>query len=144
MTETPLGKKFIDSNIFIYAYDSENEAKRRIARQVLAKHWGNAAVSIQTLAETYSVLTGKKRIPSQTALEILFEIKDGFDVIHYEWKEVVTAAKIHQKHGTYFWDALIAATACKAGATILITEDENDFSKVPGIQVENPFPTSKT
>ena len=52
---------------------------------------------------------------------------------------VLTAAKIHQKDGTYFWDALIAATARKAGATVLITEDEKGFSRIPELKVENPF-----
>jgi predicted nucleic acid-binding protein len=38
-----------------------------------------------------------------------------------------------------FWDALICASALKAGAEVILSEDMNTGQKVAGIRIENPF-----
>ena len=38
-----------------------------------------------------------------------------------------------------FWDALIAASMLDAGISSIVTENERDFRRVPGINVINPF-----
>lgn len=48
------------------------------------------------------------------------------------------AGEIRRCHKTKLPDALIAATAIREGA-ILITRNVRDFSKVPGLDVEEPY-----
>lgn len=38
-----------------------------------------------------------------------------------------------------YWDALLIATAAKAGATACISEDLNDGSTLAGVEIVNPF-----
>jgi predicted nucleic acid-binding protein len=38
-----------------------------------------------------------------------------------------------------FWDALIAACMLENGIEIIVTENERDFKRIPGITVTNPF-----
>jgi predicted nucleic acid-binding protein len=38
-----------------------------------------------------------------------------------------------------FWDALIAACMLEHGVHTIVTENELDFRKIPGLTVINPF-----
>jgi predicted nucleic acid-binding protein len=38
-----------------------------------------------------------------------------------------------------FWGALIAACMLEHGIEIIVTENEKDFKKIPGITIVNPF-----
>ena len=38
-----------------------------------------------------------------------------------------------------FWDALIAATMLEHGIDTIVTENERDFKKIPGITIINLF-----
>jgi predicted nucleic acid-binding protein len=53
--------------------------------------------------------------------------------------EVATAFRIEDEARISFWDALICASALKAGAEVILSEDMNAGQKVAGIRIENPF-----
>ena len=38
-----------------------------------------------------------------------------------------------------FWDALIAACMLEKGIKTIVTENERDFKRIPGITIINPF-----
>lgn len=42
---------------------------------------------------------------------------------------------------TNFWDALIVACMLEYGVDTIVTENERDFKRIPGITVVNPFKT---
>jgi len=44
-------------------------------------------------------------------------------------------------HRVPFWDALIAACMLENGISTIVTENEADFKRIPGITTSNPFKT---
>ena len=53
--------------------------------------------------------------------------------------EIAVAFRIEDEARLGFWDALICATALKAGAERILSEDLNAGQKIAGIRVVNPF-----
>jgi hypothetical protein len=51
---------------------------------------------------------------------------------------VIQAVELAALHHTSFWDALIAACMLDHGIHTIVTENERDFRKVPGLTVINP------
>jgi predicted nucleic acid-binding protein len=52
---------------------------------------------------------------------------------------IMKAMEIVESARAPFWDALIAACMLEHGIEIIVTENEKDFKKIPGITVVNPF-----
>lgn len=53
--------------------------------------------------------------------------------------DVAAAFRIEDEAKIGFWDALIIASAAKAGAVRLLSEDLNAGQTIAGVQIENPF-----
>ncbi|MDE1833664.1 MAG: PIN domain-containing protein [Candidatus Micrarchaeota archaeon] len=139
-----------DTNVLVYAYDSAEPAKREICGNLVAKVFGGelaGVVTNQILAEFLYATTMKARIPfsSSEASEAL----DGYvksmqwEKIDYAAETVAAAAKTSATHKVPFWDALIGETMRQSGVTTIITENERDFKRIPGIKVINPFKSGK-
>jgi hypothetical protein len=52
---------------------------------------------------------------------------------------IMKAMEIVESVRAPFWDALIAACMLEHGIEIIVTENEKDFKKIPGITVVNPL-----
>jgi predicted nucleic acid-binding protein len=53
--------------------------------------------------------------------------------------EVSSAFRIEDETHINFWDALIVASAMKAGAEKILSEDLNWGQRIAGLLIENPF-----
>ncbi|MGH9739896.1 MAG: hypothetical protein ACRD4X_15110 [Candidatus Acidiferrales bacterium] len=53
--------------------------------------------------------------------------------------EVSKAFRIEDESQIGFWDALIVASAVRAGAERILSEDLNAGQRIAGILIENPF-----
>ena len=60
-------------------------------------------------------------------------------IIYYNAQTIMEALHISKEYETSFFDSLIAATMQENGIDNIITENENDFSKIPWLTVSNPF-----
>jgi predicted nucleic acid-binding protein len=49
------------------------------------------------------------------------------------------AFRIEDEARLSFWDALIVATAAKAGVASILSEDLNSGQVISGIRIRNPF-----
>lgn len=133
-------KVLIDTNILVYAYDSEAPAaKREKAEKIIRALWQKACVSAQNLSEAYAVLTEKKKTDAGPAKEIIKGLGEGFHVLGYGKNEVYAAMDLQSQHKLHYWDALLAATAKSNGVELILTENEKDFPDIPWLKVENPL-----
>jgi predicted nucleic acid-binding protein len=135
------GKVFIDSNILIYAHDIEQKTKCPIARDVVLDlvRTRNAVVSPQVLQEFYVNATRKiaRPLTRSTARQIVEDYRVwSVDTVP---ADIMTAFRIEDEAKISFWDALICASALKAGATAIVSEDLNAGQKIAGFRVVNPF-----
>ncbi len=137
-------KVFLDTNILIYAVDTTPayRKKQEIARKLIATHVQNetGVISIQVLQEFFVVSTGKIKVPlsSEEALEYL-QYLSILEVVQPNLDMVIAAIHLHHKHLLSFWDALIVASASRAGADRILSEDLNHGQVIEGILIENPF-----
>jgi len=141
MTEDEL--TLIDSNILVYAYDKSEPKKHSIAKKILKEKWTkqDAVLSIQNLAEFYSIVTRKiqKPIAVEKAKQIILDLIDGFEILKYNEYTVVNAINNQAIYKIPFWDALIVATMEENSISTIIIENQKDFRKAEWIKTINPF-----
>lgn len=140
----------IDTNILGYVFDSREQEKRQISRDLLAKCWEGEiqyAVSVQNLAEFAVIVTEKvaNPLPPDTVRAFIHTIiaYDGWIKIGYSGKTIEEAIKIQTLHKIHFWDALIIATMKEHGLSLLYSEDRH-LARVPSITVINPYHRAKS
>lgn len=134
--------RFVDTNIFLYAYDRDAGNKHRHARQVLVELWnaGNGCLSTQVLQEFFVNVTKKIRQPLSTAMarEIMHTYLPWIRVVT-DGEMVIRAAEIADTWQISFWDGMIIAAAERTGATELLSEDLQNGQRIAGLLVTNPF-----
>jgi len=137
---------FYDTTILIYAYDEFEPRKKQISEKLVVEIFQGkrkAFISNQVLAELFSVLTTKMRKPisPEIAEKIVqnFIESENWVKTNYNEKTVKSAMSTAKIFKPSFWDSLIAETMKENGINKIITENEKDFRKIPGIKVINPF-----
>ncbi len=115
----------LDSSICIYILGGHSAAAR--ARMEERKP-GEMATSAIVLAE---VMIGARNPQASAAAEALFRL---IPALPFDQKAARVYAALPFRRGSY--DRLIAAHALSLGLT-LVTNNESDFSEVPGLRIEN-------
>ena len=130
----------LDSNVLVYAYDKDSQDKQGKAIALIeeARYNRLAYTGLQNLGELAAVLA-KKNIAKDVLIEIIDELQVRFNLVGYTAKTLAGAVRLVFQHGVPFWDAVIAQTMLENGIDTIVTENEADFKRVPGIKVVNPF-----
>jgi len=136
------GREFVDSNIFVYAFDRTSGHKNEEARRLVENLWstGRGCLSMQVLQEFFVTVTG--RIP-----EPLSASDVARRIAHYsEWivhepgrADLLDAIDLHLELRISFWDAMIVQSARRLECRTLWTEDLNDGQRYAGVLIRNPF-----
>lgn len=133
---------FVDSNVFIYAWEKKEPAKQLLAARWLEILWREQTgrTSIQALSECYVTLTRKVK-PAVRAV-------DAWDYVHelFAWKPqpidadlLVRGKEIEHRYRLSWWDSLIVGSAQQQNCAVLLTEDLQDRSVYGNVTVRNPF-----
>lgn len=133
---------FVDSNILIYAHDRDAAGKRERAAAVLEELWdsGNGRLSVQVLQEFY--VNATTRLDTPLARSTAREVVQTYAAWSREATTADTVTRAIDISGMArlsFWDALIVASAERAGAALLYSEDMNDGQKIAGVVIRNPL-----
>ena len=125
---------FIDTNVWVYALSGQDNAKRGIAIDLIAKSFRNDAicVSSQVLKEFANFAFKKTEKTAAQINAMLSKIADTTELVFAG----VTGKEEWQ---VGFYDALIIAAANKAGCSLLYTEDLNDGQVYGDVLAVNPF-----
>jgi predicted nucleic acid-binding protein len=136
-------RTFVDTNVLIYAHDSDAKSKREVARHILAELWSSrtGVLSMQVLQEFYVNVTRKIAVPLPKSAAR--EIASSYAIwcIEITPAEILSAFQIEDQSKIGFWDALIVASAIKCGASRILSEDLNPGQMIAGVRIENPFGT---
>ena len=134
-------RTFVDSNVLIYAHDVDAKTKHTIAKNAMDDLWSqrSGVLSLQVLQEFYVNATRKIAIP--LAKDIARQIVNSYSLwcVDTTPAELASAFRIEDEAKIGFWDALIFASAVKAGAIRILSEDLNAGQVIAGVRVENPF-----
>lgn len=133
-------RRFLDTNVLVYADDLDAGDKRERAQTLLAEILaaGDGVLSTQVLQEFYSISTRKLGVDPTIArrkVELLAEM----DLVRIDLDLILAAIDLSRLHSFSFWDGLIVRAAATAGCGVLLTEDLQHGQIVDGVRIENPF-----
>ena len=91
------------------------------------------------MQEFYVNVTRKIRVPLPKDVARLVVNSYAVWCVETTPTEIATAFRIEDESKIGFWDALIVASAAKAGAVRILSENLNARQVIAGIPIENPF-----
>lgn len=136
-------KFFIDTNIIVYSFDSENIDKRNISLEIIesALKTANGSISYQVVQEFLNVACRKFLTPmSHDDAQIYLSMV--LRPLCREFSSISLFAKsleISERYKYSFYDSLIIASAQSLSCKYLITEDLKHGQKIEGIEILNPY-----
>jgi len=132
---------FVDTNVWVYAVDGADPAKRDRALEVTAPAPGrDLVVSTQVLTEFYAVVTRELAIPvSVEDAEAMVRQLAVLPLVTIDASIVVSAIAGSREWQISVWDARIVRAAEVAGCRRVLSEDLADGATYGSVVVENPF-----
>jgi len=137
---------FIDTNILVYAYDSEAGKKHGLAMELMDSLWiaRNGVLSTQVLCEFFVTVT--RKIPNPMSIDharqIIEDYASSWRIIIITEDIILNAIDIMKSHALSFWDALIWSAAKYSDAIHIYTEDFQHGLVIDGIESTDPFLSS--
>src|SRR5258707_8039735 len=127
---------FLDSNVLVYAFT--DDPRTATARTLLAR---GCTISVQGLNEFVNVARRKLGHSWDEIRAALAVIRDLCPiVVPIDLDTHEAALRLAERYGFAMFDALMLATASRAGCTILWSEDMQDGMLVDGtLRIANPF-----
>ena len=109
-------RAFVDTDVFVYLYSSDDPAKRDVARDLLLNADMDLVLSAQVLNEFYVTVTRKITSPlspgdARDAVGSLAEL----EVVPVTRNLVVDALDAGQRYQLSHWDPLIVEAASRSG-----------------------------
>ena len=143
------GRVLVDTNVLIYATLAADPRHAR-ARQVLAQRLRPEVelfISVQNLAEMYPNLTGPKNQPPDSPALARDKITSlsrlrGLTVLPLTVEITQAALDLCVEGGVTrqdYFDRQLAALMIREKIPVILTENTDDFQKIPGITPFNPF-----
>ena len=134
-------KVFVDTNIWVYAYDTAEPQKRDAALRALEDLTDDSTVvSAQVLNEFFTVATRKLTHPLDRAeAAAAVEMLSALTVVPTDASIVRQAIELADRWSLSHWDALIVAAARRGRCQQILSEDLAAGSEIDGIEVVNPL-----
>jgi predicted nucleic acid-binding protein len=134
--------EFVDTNIFVYAYDLSAGKKHETALDLVRQLWDSrqGCISIQVLQELFESLTRKINPPLDTdlAAQIIRDLSTWQTVVP-GIEDVLQAIGITLRYKISFWDAMIIQSAIHVGCKQIWSEDLSDRQIYDQVRIFNPF-----
>jgi len=134
---------FIDTNIFVYSFDFDENRKKKKAREIIknALSDGKGFISIQVIQEFYNVATKKFTSPMNvlSAKKYLEKVFTQLNVVYPSYDFISTGLEISATTKYSLYASLIISAALKSSCSILLTEDMQHGQKIQNLRIKNPF-----
>ncbi len=130
-----------DTNVLVYATAAVSDARVLRARDLMARAMraASSVLLLQTLGEFSNVAIRKARIPVADIRRIIDAWQAVLPVQAADTGDLVVALEAVRAHRLAFWDAMLWASAQRAGVRHLLTEDLQDGFALQGVTFVNPF-----
>ena len=133
---------FVDSNVLIYAVDS-NEADKRIrAARWIERLWREQAgrTSMQVLSEYYVTVTRRLK-PAVSTNDAWNDVKSllAWQPQPIDGVLLQRAREIELRYRLSWWDSMMVAAAQLQDCAVLLTEDMQDGAAFGSVIVRSPF-----
>jgi predicted nucleic acid-binding protein len=131
---------FFDTNILLYAYDTDAGQKRKRAAALVTAALAQPsryALSIQVLQEFFVNFTRAGQ--NDEAAATLIDDFSNWKIIANTHELFLDGLQARARWQLSLWDAMIVAAAEQSGASVLFTEDLNHGQFYGKVQAINPF-----
>ena len=135
-------RRFVDTNILVYAHHANAGARHEVATQLVERLWRDrtAVVSTQVIQELYVNLRRKVTPPlSRPEASRLIADYLAWHLVVNDGASIREAIELEKRYQLSFWDALIVQAANASGASELYTEDLNHGQRYDQVTALNPF-----
>jgi len=137
------GRFFLDTNVFVYAFDRRAPAKVRRATQLIrrAAATRKGIVSYQVVQEFFNVALRRFMQPMTVAEaeQYLATVFRPLMAVHSSQSLYAEALRLSERHRLSWYDSLILAAAIEGQCSVLYSEDFQHGQRFETLQVENPF-----
>jgi predicted nucleic acid-binding protein len=137
------GKYFIDTNIFIYSFDSDHSEKQNRSMELIQTglETGIGIISTQVVQEFLNVATRKFKIPMKLddSKAYLRMVMNPLCQVYPDLALFESGLDLQAETGYSFFDSLIVAAAIRGGCDYLYTEDMQDGQAIHRVTIKNPF-----
>jgi len=137
------GKAFIDSNIFIYAYDTQDPRKQTAAFDLIRENTvdGSGVVSYQVVHEffNFAFVKAASKVQPDDAQVLLEDVFRPLQMVPSSFSLVSIAIRLRDRYRLSWYDSLIVAAAQQGGCDILYSEDLQHGQQFGTVTVRNPF-----
>jgi predicted nucleic acid-binding protein len=130
-----------DTNVLVYATTSKSDVKSVRTRNLIgrAMRGGESILLLQTLAEFANVAIRKAGISVQDVSVIIDAWRAVLPIQAADDEDLTAALEAVRAHRLPFWDAMLWASAQRAGVECLLTEDLQDGFVLQRVRFVNPF-----
>jgi predicted nucleic acid-binding protein len=137
------GKFFLDTNVFVYLFDTTAPAKAKKAARLVrdAVDTGKGIVSYQVVQEFFNVALRRFAHPMSgaEAEQYLITVFRPLLAVHSSPALYVEALRVAGKHRFAWYDSIIVASALESQCDTLYSEDFQHGRQIEGLRMENPF-----
>jgi predicted nucleic acid-binding protein len=130
-----------DTNVLIYATATGADDKASRARELLARtiRAANSILLLQSLTEFSNVGIRKAGIAVEAVQQIVQAWCAVLPIQAADEDDLFTALEAVRAHRLTFWDAMLWASAQRAGVRHILTEDFQDGFMLQDVTFINPF-----
>jgi predicted nucleic acid-binding protein len=130
-----------DTNVLVYATASISDGRVTRARDLIARAMRGASsvLLLQTLAEFSNVAIRKAGIPIEDIRRTIDAWRAVLPIQAADDGDLTAALEAVRAHRLPFWDAMLWASAQRAGVRCLLTEDLQDGFILQNVRFVNPF-----
>jgi predicted nucleic acid-binding protein len=137
------GKFFLDTNIFVYAFDVAAPAKAKKAARLVrdAVDTGKGIVSYQVVQEFFNVAFRRFAQPMTVpeAEQYLITVFRPLLAIQSSPALYVESLRIAGKYRWAWYDSMLVASALEGQCETLYSEGFQHGRQIEGLRIENPF-----
>lgn len=130
----------LDSNILVYAADSEGGARHADALRLVRRAVrSDCILTLQSLGEFFHAVTRKGKLAPGAARAFIDDWRAVLPVHAADEDCLTEAVRAVERHTLSFWDAMLWAAARQAGCRLVLSEDLQDGRTLAGVTFVNPF-----
>jgi predicted nucleic acid-binding protein len=135
----------IDTNVFVYALDSDEPVKRARAHELLERLMQRPAETVllwQVAGELLSCLRKWESAGRVTTERVESTFRDVFAMFSLRLPSAscfATSFDLRSRYSLSHWDSMVVAGCKEAGIDMLFTEDFSDGADYDGVKIVNPF-----
>ena len=131
---------FIDSNIFLYAFNDGDLQKHKRAIEVIMESSYESVISIQVINEVSNNMLKKLNFTNSEVKEFILDSYKRYKVQSITKEIFANACDIRDSYNISYYDSLIVSSAIYCGCQYLFTEDmQHQQSIFDKLTITNPF-----